>query len=441
MRVCIVHNSYARPSGEEISVHNLRELLEERGHHVTMLWRSSAEIEHMRLGSARAFFSGIYSRSSRRAMRRLLEQERPDIVHVNNLYPLISPSVLVECRRAGVPVVMSVRNHRLVCPNGLHLARNGARRGEVCERCLGGREYWCVLRNCEGNLLKSTGYALRNAVARTWRLFLDGVTLFAVLSPFQRERLIASGFPAERIVVIPNMVRLNGTPETSGDATQPSPLGDYVSYVGRVSPEKGVETLVAAATRWPDIPFKIAGATDRMHHLVRQAPGNAAFLGHLEGARLNAFYRNSRIVVLPSRCLETFGLPLAEAMWHGKPVVASRIGGVPSIVQDGVTGLLAEPGNVSDLAEKIHALWERPELCRTMGQAGRAKALKEYSPQRYYERLMAAYERASALVGTCEPIAKHPRQGHFTTELTECTEEEKNTGSTGDTGRGKGQYP
>jgi glycosyltransferase involved in cell wall biosynthesis len=389
MRVCIVHNSYARPSGEEVVVDNTRRLLEDRGHQVRALQRSSAEIEHMRLGRVRAFFSGIYSRSSRRAMRRLLDEQRPDVVHVHNLYPFISPSVLVECRRAGVPVLMTVHNHRLVCPNGLHFSH-----GEICERCLGGREYWCLLRNCTGNLIKSVGYALRNAIARKRRLFLDGVTLFAVLSPFQRERLIASGFPAERLVVVPNMVLSNGTADTA----EPTPLGDYVAYVGRVSPEKGVETLVAAAARCPDIPFKVAGSPDRMPHSTRKSPGNIEFLGHLEGARLNAFYRRSRIVVLPSRWLETFGLVLAEAMSLGKPVVASRIGGVPSIVDNGVTGLLAEPGNASELAGKIRALWERPELCRTMGEAGRAKALSEYSPKQYYERLMAAYSRASALV-------------------------------------------
>jgi len=389
MRVCIVHNSYARPSGEEVVVDNTRHLLEDRGHHVTLLSRSSAEIEHMRLGRTRAAFSGIYSRSSRRAMRRLIEEQRPDVVHVHNLYPLISPSVLVECRRAGVPVVMTVHNYRLVCPNGLHLARNGTSRGEVCERCLGGREYWCVLRNCEGDLLKSVAYAVRTAVARKWRLFLDGITLFAALSDFQRERLIAAGFPAERIVVMPNMVCLDGT--------EP-PLGEYVAYAGRVSPEKGIETLVAAAARCPDIPFKIAGSPDRMPHLAREAPANVAFVGHLEGSNLNAFYRHSRVVVLPSRCLETFGLPLAEAMSHGKPVVASRIGGLPSIVDDGVTGLLAEPGNVSELAEKIRALWERPELCRAMGEAGRVKALSEHSPERFYGRLVAAYGNASRLV-------------------------------------------
>ncbi|MBN1918075.1 MAG: glycosyltransferase family 4 protein [Verrucomicrobia bacterium] len=383
MRVCIVHNSYARPSGEEIVVSSTRRVLEEHGHDVCMLQRSSAEIDRMRLGRVRAFFSGICSRSSRHAMRRLIEEHRPDVVHVHNVYPLISPSVLTECRRAGVPAVMTVHNHRLVCPNGLLSSH-----GEMCERCLGGREYWCVLRNCEGHLLKSLGYALRSAIARQRRLFLDGVTLFAVLSPFQRERLIESGFPAERIVVIPNMVCSEGA--------KPA-LGDYVAYAGRVSPEKGVETLVAAAARCPDIPFKIAGSLDRTPHLTSEAPDNVTFLGHLKGARLSAFYDDCRMVIVPSVCAEAFPMAVLEAMSHGKPVVASSVGGLPSIVDDGVTGLLVEPADAAELADKIRVLWERPDLCRRMGEAGRAEALSEYSPEQHYERLMAAYDRAGAL--------------------------------------------
>lgn len=360
-------------------------LLRERGHEVVEFVRSSAEIEHMRLGKARAFFSGVYSWLARRRMRNVLGETRPDIVHVHNVYPLISPSVLVECRRAGMPVVMTVHNYRLVCPNGLHLSR-----GEVCERCLGGREYWCVLRNCEGSLPKSIGYALRNWVARKRRAFLDNVTMYAALTEFQRQRLIAEGFPAERIAVIPNMA--GGDGHAAGGAA-----GDYVAYAGRISPEKGVTHLLSAARRLSDIAFKAAGGYDRMPHLPGEAPANFEFLGHLGTERLNGFYSQARMLVLPSTWFEGFPMTIAEATVRGKPVVCSRIGGLPEIVDDGATGLLFEPGNAADLAEKIRYLWDRRDLCRRMGEAGREKALREYSPEKYYERLMAVYQRAIAL--------------------------------------------
>ena len=385
MRVCIIHNCYGSFSGEEAVVEGTKRLLREKGHEVVEFVRSSADIRGMRFGKARAFFSGVYSWSARRRMRELLRAARPDVVHVHNVYPLISPSVLVECRRAGVPVVTTVHNYRLVCPNGLHMVN-----GSVCEKCCGGREYWCILRNCTGEFFKSVGYALRNWVARKWRLFLDNVTLYVALTEFQRSRLIAAGFSAERLVVIPNMANApNGKVEPG--------LGDYVGYVGRISPEKDIPTLLAAARMCPDIPFKAAGAYDRMPHLPGEAPSNFEFLGHLDAERLEAFYAGCRIVVLCSKCFEAFPKVLPEAMLRGKPVVCTRIGGLPDIVDDGITGLLFEPEDASDLASKLGQLWEHPDLCRRLGEAGRAKALREYSPEAYYRRIVPLYERAMAL--------------------------------------------
>jgi len=385
VRICLVHNQYGSFSGEEAVVEGLSGLLHAHGHEVYRFLRSSAEIPNMRLGKVRALLTGLHSPVSCRKMRQVLRERRPDVVHVHNVYPLISPSVLRICRRAGVAVVMTVHNYRLMCPNGLHLSR-----GEVCERCLGGREYWCVLRNCEGSLPKSLGYALRNWVARKRRMFLDNVTMYAALTEFQRQRLIAEGFPAERIAVIPNMV-------SATDGQVEPRLGDYVGYVGRISPEKGVAHLLSAARRLTDIAFKAAGSYDRMPHLPGDAPANFEFLGQLGAERLNGFYSQARMLVLPSTWFEGFPMTIAEAMVRGKPVVCSRIGGLQEIVDDGVTGLLFEPGNVEDLAEKIRYLWDRPDLCRKMGQAGREKVLREYLPEKYYERLMAVYEKALAL--------------------------------------------
>ena len=385
MRICVVHNEYGKFSGEEAAVRVLCSLLKQHGHKVIPFVRSSAEIGELSFGKARAFFSGIYSFWSRTQAVRLLQESKPHVVHVHNVFPLLSPSVLAVCRQAGLPVVMTVHNYRLICPNGLFMTD-----GQICRKCAKGREYWCVLYNCEKSLLKSIGYALRNYVARYRRMFLNNVTLYACLTEFQRQQLVRAGFPAQRCLVVPNMADL--------PAIQPSrQSGQYVGYVGRISPEKGMQTLVESARACSDIQFKAAGSYDRMAHLPGQAPRNFEFCGHLNKDQLGRFYANSRYVVLCTICYEGFPSVLPEAMLSAKPVICSRIGGLAEIVDDNVNGLLFEPNNSKDLVEKIRFLWERPALCRRMGQAGRQKALREYSPEKYYERLMAVYEKALKL--------------------------------------------
>ena len=385
MRICIVHNFYSHPGGEDTVVKHVCSLLVDHGHAVIPFFRHSDDISTTPLGRMRAFFSGIYSFSSHKAMRALLAAHPLDTIHVHNLFPLISPSVLNTCRRAGVPIVMTLHNYRLSCPNGMHMVD-----GQVCERCTGGKEYWCAFRNCEGSVPKSVGYAVRNLTARTFRLYADNIATYIVFTQFHRDRLISQGVPLDRVMIVPNMV----IPEPAAASYA---LGDYVAFVGRISPEKGIETLMSAARNCPDIPFKVAGSSERMPHIVDVAPKNVAFVGHLTGVKLKDFYRSARMLVMPSVWFETFGMSLVEAMAWKKPTVTSRIGVLTEIIEEGMTGLVAAPGNAEDLSEKIRYLWDRPGLCRQMGQAGQEKTLREYSPARYYERLMAVYEAAIRL--------------------------------------------
>ncbi len=385
MRPLLIHNAYGRFSGEEAVVQSVVALLRENGREVVEFSRSSEEIPGRRLGKLRALASGVHCGASCRAVRRMLRRHRPDVVNVHNVYPLISPSVLKVCRDEGVPVVMTVHNYRLICPNGLFMTR-----GEVCHRCAGGREYWCVLRNCLGSVAKSSGYALRNWAARKRRAFLDNVTMYMALTEFQRQQLISEGFPADRIAVVPNMTSAEAVPAGTE-------LGEYVGFVGRISPEKGIGTLCEAARSMTDVPIHAAGGYEGNEGLLAAAPASVEFLGQLDRDRLESFYAGSRAVVLPSVCYEGFPNVVLEAGIRGKPVICSRIGGLPEIVEDGVTGLLFEPGNAEDLASKIRYLWERPALCRQMGQAGREKVLREYTPEKYYERFMSVCERAMSL--------------------------------------------
>lgn len=367
MRIAIVHNEYGKPSGEEAVVETHAALLQARGHDVVRFQRSSAAIETMLCGQARAFFSGIYSLAARRAFAQFLDRQRPDVVHIHNLFPLISPSILTECR--DLPVVMTLHNFRLICPNALLM-----RDGQLCRDCLGGHEYRCVLHNCERSFPKSLGYALRTAFARRSGL-LDNVRRFICLTAFQRDFFVSEGFPVEKMAVIPNAI-----PPAWLDA-QPHNGGEFVGYVGRVSPEKDVPTLIEAARLLPDTSFKIAGSHWRMLELLRNTPPNVEFVGHLDAEALRAFYARMRLLVFATRCYENFPVTLLEAMAQGIPIVCARIGGLPEIVE----GLFYEPGNAGELVTQIKASWND-------GVSGRAKALREYHPDVVAAKLVELYE-------------------------------------------------
>ena len=176
-------------------------------------------------------------------------------------------------------------------------------------------------------------------------------------------------------------------------AVEPS-TGDYAAYVGRISPEKGLDTILAAASLLPELNVQVAGEGQTRRTLAANAPQNVKFIGALSRERIASFYRQARFIVVPSKWFEMCPLVISEAMSHGLPVIASNIGGLPELVDDEVTGLLFEPGNPEDLADKMKRLWENPDLCRKMGQAGREKAIREYSEEIYYERLIGFYEKA-----------------------------------------------
>lgn len=388
MNVLCVHNDYARPSGEEHAVQNIAAILESHGHRVSWLRASSEVIGNSVSRKFGAFFSGIYSPGARRRMEGILGRETFDLVQVQNLYPLLSPSVLGPCHSRGFPVVMRCPNYRLLCPNGLHLSH-----GRVCELCLGGREWHCVMQNCLESRFKSVGYALRNAFARVTGMIVDNVNIFVVLSEFQKRRFAEAGIPADRIEILPNIA-----PKVEEGGKGGDDEGDAISFVGRVSPEKGILRFLDAARKLRGNRFVVAGDTDAMPGVRESAPGNVEFRGFLRGRDLDAVFRESRILVFPSLWFEGFPNVVAQAMAWGRPVVAMRMGALPEIVDDGKTGLLCNPDE-DDLAERIDYLWRRPDLCREMGRAGREKALSEYSDERFYSRLMAIYEKALAFKG------------------------------------------
>jgi glycosyltransferase involved in cell wall biosynthesis len=392
LRILQIYNNYRNGGGGEgVVVRTTTDILALHGHYVRVLQRDSRAI--VTLGNKMAAFAkGLYSWQAAREMIDVITNDRPDVVHVHNLYPLFSPSVLVACRQSGIPVVMTVHNFRLTCPIGIHLHR-----GAICERCQGGHNYWCVLNNCRQNIVESTAYALRTTVAQRLVSFKKNVALFIAPSQFVKTKLIEAGFDECRVVVLPNSSPI---PDSSSVPSQ----GRYVAFVGRISPEKGIETLLGAA-RSTGLPVRIAGDGPIRPRLVEMSPHNVEFVGFLDRGSIGAFYRGARFAVLPSVSFEPCPLVASEAMSHGLPIIASKIGGLPEIVEDHVTGFLFKPGNSDDLANKMQLLWENPELCHRMGRAGRDKACREYGEDAYFRGLMAAYDKA---VETCRDKSARP---------------------------------
>lgn len=384
MKVLYIHNEYARPSGEEHASSELVSLLREHGHEVRWFKRSSAEITGSMVGVVKSFFTGIYNPSSARQLSSVLDDFQPDIVQVQNLYPLLSTSIFKPLKDRNIPVVMRCPNYRLFCPTGLCLDNNG----EICEKCFNGfREWWCVWKNCEKNYFKSIGYAARNGFARITGNILHNVDCFIVQSEFQKQKFVDQGIPANKIGILPGISPIIENYKHQG-------IGEAVTFVGRVSEEKGINEFVDAARKLCHIPFKVAGNIDSKYHIPEKLPSNIEFLGFVGGEDLNDLYLRSRIIVVPSKWYEGFPNVIVRGMLLERPVVTTNIGAMQSIIDDGINGSLVSPGDAVQLSSAIDKLWHDKELCTKMGVAGRQKALELYSRENVYRMLEDIFLRA-----------------------------------------------
>lgn len=383
MRILYVHNEYAKPSGEEHAAGELVSLLREHGHEVRWFTRSSAEISGSSFGKMKALIAGIYNPFAAKQLAAVLDEYKPDLVQVQNLYPLLSSSIFRPIKKRGIPVVMRCPNYRLFCPQGLSLDPDG----HICERCWGGHEVNCIRLNCMGDRFKSFGYAARNMFSRISENILRNVDVFIVQSDFQKQKFISQGIQEEKIGI------LAGISPVIAAAPQRL-LGDWVSFVGRVSAEKGIYEFIDAARRNPGIPFKVAGNLDSNFRMPENIPANIEFVGFKKGVELDEFYQSSRIIVVPSKWYEGFPNVIVRGMLHRKPVITTNIGAMQSIIDHKVNGLLVPPGSSAELAEAIKTLYNDAESCVKYGENGFEKAASDYSRETIYENLTGIYNRA-----------------------------------------------
>ena len=379
MKVLHAFNRHRSAWGSDKAWDKTVQLSHRAGIETEVFSRDSKALAGLR-GRARAFADAVRPGEAVRAFQAALARIRPDVVHTHELYPLISPWILPHCARAGVPVVHTCYDYRLTCPIATHFVH-----GQACRRCEGGREHWAVLRNCRGNLAESAAYALRNRVARRHRLFRDGVAQFIVLTEFSRRWLMREvGIGPERITIQPCVVPMPAAGLQAGRA-------EYIAFAGRFTIEKGSQLLIQAA-RLTGLPVRLAGNAE-LHPDIR--PGDPVTLVPTRSpADLAEFYRHARFLVVPSLWEETFSIVSAEAMSHGVPVLAARIGALQDTVLDGVTGMLFAPGDVDALARAMRLLWDDPALCRRLGEAGRHRVATQFDETAHLRQLRIAYDRA-----------------------------------------------
>ena len=390
MKVILVHNYYGStaPSGENYVFEAERDLLRQHGHEVAEFVRHSDEIRTKGVcGTAKGGLATPWNPWSARALRRAVETFKPDVVHVHNTFPLLSPAIFHAIGRKAAKV-LTLHNYRLFCPAAIPM-----REGGVCTGCLDTQSVFPALRyGCYRNSRLSTlPLAFSVALHRylgTWTRHVDA---FIALTKFQRETMVEAGLHAGQVHVKPNF--LNGNPK-------PVPWkdrGNYAVYVGRLSEEKGVRTLFSAWRTIRGLPLKILGdgpLRGELESKAREYGFDVEFMGSLNRIKVFSVLNNARILVMPSEWYEGFPMVILEAYTGGTPVVASRIGSLAEIVLDGETGLHFKAGDPLDLSQRVNHLAERPELAHRMGQRAREIFLEKYTAEKNLELLMEIYSMA-----------------------------------------------
>jgi glycosyltransferase involved in cell wall biosynthesis len=406
VRVCLVNTFHYRRGGDCTYTFDLADLLRSRGHDVVHFAMQHPDnvasqysgffVDHTDFGQAfksknpikraMAFGRSLYSGEARRKFERLLDETQPDIVHLQNFRRHLTFSIVRAAKQRGLPVVFTAHDYDPVCPNSLLLAH-----GRICTACRGKHFYKAALVRCkENSLAGSLAIALEGMFTRI-RRYYDLIDIVITPSAFARGLLVRWGFNPEKVKVVNNFIETASYPPQYG--------GEGVIYFGRLVAEKGLDTLLRASLELKDVRISLAGDGPERDRLVRLAGelgvkppgGNVEFLGYVERGRLHEIVRGAMCVVMPSIWFENFPYAVLEAFALGKPVVASDIGGLPELVQEGRTGLLVEPGNPQGLAGAIGRLAAHPDQAAEMGRMARDRVKREFDSGTHYKRIMEVY--------------------------------------------------
>jgi glycosyltransferase involved in cell wall biosynthesis len=386
MKVLVAHNFYQQPGGEDQVFDAEVTMLRRHGHEARRFVMHNAAVDEM--GRTALVRATIWNRETYRELREQVQAERPDVVHFHNTFPLISPAAYSAARAGGAAVVQTLHNFRLLCPGAL-LYRDG----KVCEECIGKTIPWPgVVHRCyRHSAAASATVAVSLTVHRAVGTFDKAVDLYIAPTESARRKFVQGGLPENKIFVKPNFV----DPDPGvGDGA-----GGYAVFVARLSHEKGLHTLLSAweklGTR---LPLKIIGdgplagdvvaATEKYNHIE--------WRGHQPLSDVYNIIGGAKFCIFPSECYETFGRVVVEAFSKGTPVIASRLGAMADLVEDGRTGLLFSPGDAEDLASKVRQLLDHPDALATMRRAARAEYVSKYTGDANHRQLISLYNLALA---------------------------------------------
>lgn len=374
MKILQIHNEYQFKGGEDNVVEAERKLLLSMGNEVFSIIAHNKSIKHL-FSERRRFYAELNA---------ILVNNIIDVAHIHNVYHIIGNDIYELLALKNIPIIQTLHNFRFLCPAGLFMDNQH----QICEKCSDGNFISCTLKKCyQKSYVKSLGMSIlakngRNAV-------LKYVDKFVVLNSFSRDKFIVSGFDKEKMVVKSNFI-----PEIQLTSSN----YQFILYIGRLSPEKGVETLIEAFSNL-NYHLKVAGSgeEDYVKKLKKLAEKNSniEFVGYIDGAEKERLIKNSKFLIITSLCYENFPISILEAYSHGKPVIASNIGGLPFIVKDKETGLLFEAGNAEDLKKAVNNMIENDDFI-ALGKKGYEYYKENFTEKQNYHQLIDIYEKAIA---------------------------------------------
>lgn len=326
-------------------------------------------------------FKIIYSREAKEKIGTIIREFKPDIVHLNNYNYQLTPSILYEIEKNGIPVVQTVHDPNLICP--FHRLYNYQRQ-EICEKCKGKKFINCLKTKCINGSFSRSLIGTIEAYLYSYLDVYKKLSYFICPSHFMANKLVEFGIDKNRVRVLHNFI--GELPENTEFSKK-----DYILYFGRLSQEKGISTFLRAINELKDIKFVFAGGGPLETELNKYP--NIKYVGFKQGKELTKVIQKSLFTVYPSEWYEVFGLSIIESQALGIPVIGAKIGGIPELIEDGVDGLLFQPGNDLDLLEKIKYLYNNRDILNQFSFKCREK-VRRFSIDLYYDKIMNIYNEA-----------------------------------------------